>query len=87
MSLRLRTKFRIIEKDSKYYLQEKIFLKWRNAVTYSGLKEPYGFDSTKAIHELISSELWWDVIRTTRKFDYDLFIRQKKKNRRDKKCQ
>ena len=85
MSLKLKTKFRIIQKGDKYYLQEKFFFKWRNAVTYSGLKKPYGFNSTKAIHELIRSEFWWDIIRTTRKFDYDLFIRQKNKNNKDQK--
>ena len=79
MSLKLKTKFRIVQKGGKYYLQEKRFFKWRNAVTYSGLKEPYGFTKTKAIHELISSELWWSIIRQTRKFDYELFRREYKK--------
>ena len=75
MSLKINTKYRIIEKDNKYYLQEKEFIKWKHVFTYAGLNKPFGFNTIESLKEKLLREFWWKLIVETREHDDSLFIR------------
>ena len=79
MSLNLKAKFRIVERHGFYFLQEKRFFKWVDCINYAGLTEPYPFARTEFICDVLENEIWWKIIRESRKHDSNLFIREKEK--------
>ena len=77
MSLNLKAKLRIIERGGAYFLQEKRFFKWVDCISFAGiLNEPFPFTSTESITNVVKDEIWWQIIRETRKHDNKLFIRE-----------
>jgi hypothetical protein len=80
MSLNLKTKIRITERGGSYFLQEKRFFRWVDCFGFSGSRaKPYPFNKTKHLRYVISDEIWWQIIKETRKHDNKLFIRETKK--------
>lgn len=80
MSLNLKAKFRITERGGFYFLQERRLFRWVDCFNYAGLTEPYPFTTTESIHEVLENQIWWRVIRESRKHDTNLFIRERKKD-------
>ena len=78
MSLNLKAKLRVLERDEKYFLQEKRGFVWVDCISFTGLEAPFPFTSTKSLMELLKTEIWWQIITETRKHDSELFIRENK---------
>ncbi len=80
MSLNLKAKMRITERGGSYFLQEKRFFRWVDCISFAGLLDkPFPFTQTESICYIIKDEIWWQIIRETRKHDNKLFIREKEK--------
>lgn len=79
MSFNLTTKYRIIEKDNLYYLQEKRFFRWKYVFQYGGLDTPFGFSTIDNLERSFKENIWWNTISETRIHDDELFIRDHEK--------